>query len=84
MAQQSPPEPTQIKAFLNGYRQDDGKRPFFLREQTSEEKVTSVYYKEVVQAVQRVTGAQSVHIFHHQIRNAAASSGTAGWGLRMS
>jgi len=132
MAQQSPPEPTQVKAFLNGYRQDDGKRPFFfLREQTGEEKatyktrssptsspievtisngrgmdlslnknafelishptalktrefyhdkekVTSVYYKEIAQAMQRATGAQFVHIFHHQIRSVAASSGAPG------
>src|SRR5271168_1853838 len=129
MAQQSPPEPTQVKVFLNGYRQDDGKRPFFfLREQTSEEKatyktrsspssspievtisngrgmdlsldknafelishptamktkefyhdkekVTSVYYKEIAQAIQRATGAHFAHIFHHQIRNVPPSSG---------
>ena len=132
MAQQSPSEPTQVKAFLNDYRQDDGKRPFFfLREQTSEEKVTyktrsspssspievtilngrgmdlsldknafelishptalkikefyhdkekvrSVYYKEITQVMQRATGAQFVHIFHHQIRNVAVSSGAPG------
>eukprot|EP00239_Pterosperma_sp_CCMP1384_P007623 CAMPEP_0197844520 /NCGR_PEP_ID=MMETSP1438-20131217/1508_1 /TAXON_ID=1461541 /ORGANISM="Pterosperma sp., Strain CCMP1384" /LENGTH=287 /DNA_ID=CAMNT_0043455349 /DNA_START=134 /DNA_END=994 /DNA_ORIENTATION=- len=42
------------------------------------EKVRSLYYKEMEELIKRSTGAEHVHMFHHQVRNINAANGPAG------
>jgi hypothetical protein len=43
------------------------------------EKITDVYYAEMVEMFKRVTGAAHVHVFHHQVRAARDNSDGNGF-----